>query len=654
MTPGPDDLGRVNRLYAVLSRVNEEIVRVHEPQELFEAACKIAVEDGGLLLAWIGFLHPDSKYIRWVAKYGVDDGYLDTIRVSVDEAVTEGRGPTGVSLRSGRPFINNDTANNPVMRPWRDEQLKRGYRSSASFPLRSEGATVGVITLYAGEPDYFDHEEIRLLECLADDFSFALESAEVARQRTEAVDELRKSHEELEARVEERTATLERLFAERTEQANHAEALNRINSSLHSSLDVAEIMGRVVIEIAEALEADTTVVQTHMAGYWESAYEHGLRPELRGVRLPDEQMPLSMEVLQTRRPVIVNDVASDGRVKGRLMGQPGITALMAVPLIMRGEVFGILMVNRFGEPRPFGELQLDFLEKAAATLALALENARLYEVEREIAERLQAALISMPDAIAGIEFAHAYHSATEGTTVGGDFYDLFEIGSDRVGITIGDVAGKGLNAAVLTSLIRNTIRAHATDMSKTPNQVIALTNEVVHRATPPEAFATVFFGVLDRRDGRLAYVNAGHTTAAVMRGGMSNEICVGTGPILGGFSGVEFGQCEVCLGTEDMLFLYTDGLTEARRDGEFYGERRLLEFLASAGSNTADVVEDVVGDVIAFSRGALRDDIAILAIRPLGPAADSATTELGALNVQASEFPRPEPSTPTGWSSPVS
>jgi len=116
-TPRPDELGRVNRLYAVLSKVNEAIVRVHEPQELFEVACKIAVEDGQFMLAWIGFVDPDTKYIKWVAKYGHDDGYLDTVRASVDEAVPEGRGPTGVSLRSGRPFINNDTANNPIMRP---------------------------------------------------------------------------------------------------------------------------------------------------------------------------------------------------------------------------------------------------------------------------------------------------------------------------------------------------------------------------------------------------------------------------------------------------------------------------------------------------------------------------------------------------------
>src|SRR5450756_1190018 len=120
---GLDDIGRVNRLYAVLSKVNEAIVRVHEPQDLYEAACRIAVEDGHFILAWIGFVEPDTQRIRWAAKYGRDDGYLDTLSLSLDGDVPEGRGPTGVALREGRPFINNDTETNPVMRPWRDEQM---------------------------------------------------------------------------------------------------------------------------------------------------------------------------------------------------------------------------------------------------------------------------------------------------------------------------------------------------------------------------------------------------------------------------------------------------------------------------------------------------------------------------------------------------
>jgi serine phosphatase RsbU (regulator of sigma subunit) len=623
-----DEVERVNRLYAVLSRVNEAIVRIHEPQELFEEACRIAVEDGQFVLAWIGFVDPETQFIRRVAECGRDDGYLDTVRISLDKDVPEGRGPTGVALREGLPFVNNDTENSPLMRPWRDEQLKRGFRSSASFPLKTEGRTIGAITLYAGKAHYFDDEEVRLLTSLADDFSFALESAEIARQRAQAVEALRNSHDELEARVADRTAKLETLYEERSKQADYAEALNRINESVHSTLDFDEIMNRVVVEITDALGVDATVVQVHREGHWEFAFEHGLPEGLRSARPPDADVPFSMTVLETRRPLVVNDVRRDERANSSIMQQFGITALMAVPLIVRGEVFGVLLADRFGVPEPFVEQQLDFLQKAAATLALALDNARLYETERTIADRLQEALLTLPGRLPGVEFAYAYHSATETTRVGGDFYDIFELDQDRVGITIGDVAGKGLGAAALTSLAKNTIRAYAMEKGRTTSQVFALTNDVMFRATPAESFTTVLFGILDCRSGRLTYCNAGHPTGAVVRADGTVGRLRATGPLLGAFADAEYEEAEVPAGNGDFLFLCTDGLTDARQDREIYGEERLFEFLKTTrGRAMNEVVEEVVLDVMCFAQNRLRDDLAILAVRRVAPGPDTPAQE---------------------------
>jgi signal transduction histidine kinase len=186
-----DEIDRVHRLYAVLSKVNEAIIRVRLRQDLLEAACRIAVEDGGFALAWIGFVVPETQRIRVHAKYGRDDGYLDNIEISFRDDVPEGQGPTGVAMREGRPFINNDTATDATVAPWREEQLRRGFHSSASFPLKITGATIGVLTLYCGTAHYFDEEEVHLLSVLADDFSFALEAAEVARERAMAEEALR-------------------------------------------------------------------------------------------------------------------------------------------------------------------------------------------------------------------------------------------------------------------------------------------------------------------------------------------------------------------------------------------------------------------------------------------------------------------------------
>lgn len=173
---------RLSRLYSVLSKINEAIVRIREPQKLFEEACRVAVEDGQFRMVWIGLADPDTKLIKVVAKYGHDDGYLDSVRISVNKDTPEGRGPTGIALRKGGVYVNNDTENNPAMKPWRDEQLKRGYRASASFPFMIENQMIGTINLYANKTNYFDEEEIQLLQSLSDDVSFAIESADIERQ----------------------------------------------------------------------------------------------------------------------------------------------------------------------------------------------------------------------------------------------------------------------------------------------------------------------------------------------------------------------------------------------------------------------------------------------------------------------------------------
>jgi serine phosphatase RsbU (regulator of sigma subunit) len=249
---------------------------------------------------------------------------------------------------------------------------------------------------------------------------------------------------------------------------------------------------------------------------------------------------------------------------------------------------------------------------------MSMESARLFDAEHRIAETLQEALLAMPDRLPGIEFAHAYHSATEATRVGGDFYELFEIEPHRLGVLSGDVAGKGLKAAALTSLVKNTIRAHALEKGKKPAQILALTNEVVHQATQPETFVTVFFGVLDRRTGRFVYTNAGHTTGAVVRQDGTATRLGGTGSIVGAFRDAKFDQEEICLEPDDLLFLYTDGLTEARRDREFFGEQRVFDLLDELKhDDPSTVVRRVTEEAERFAGGSLKDDLALLAVRRL-------------------------------------
>jgi len=170
-------IARLNRLYTVLSRVNETMWRIREPKKLYEEACRIVVEDGLFRMAWIGMAEPGTLLVKPIAHWGFEDGYLDAVTISAED-VPEGRGPTGIALREGKYNICNDFERDPRLQIWRAEALKRGYRSSAAFPLRIGTRVIGALTLYANEQLFFDDEEIQLIERLADDVAFAIEFIE--------------------------------------------------------------------------------------------------------------------------------------------------------------------------------------------------------------------------------------------------------------------------------------------------------------------------------------------------------------------------------------------------------------------------------------------------------------------------------------------
>jgi len=171
-------INRLNRIYSVLSGINTAIVRVRAPQELFDEACRIAVEHGKFTLAWIGTLDADTQQVTPVARAGRDDGYLSRINLTATEDTPGSCTLTARALTRRQPVICNDIATDEAMHSLRAEALQRGYRSVVVFPLIPGDQAVGVFVLYAPEANVFDEEEMRLLVEMAGDISFALDHLE--------------------------------------------------------------------------------------------------------------------------------------------------------------------------------------------------------------------------------------------------------------------------------------------------------------------------------------------------------------------------------------------------------------------------------------------------------------------------------------------
>jgi PAS domain S-box-containing protein len=197
-----EKIKRLHRLYAVSSGINEAIVRVTDEHRLYEEACRIAVDRGGFLMAWVGRDDPLRALLVPVARWGRDDGYVDAIRISTDPQYREGLGPGGTAFRTGAPSVCNDIEADREFFAFRREALAIGFRGCAAFPLKLGGRPVAVFCVYAGEPMYFDDDELALLASLAENFSFAMESREKDAQRRRMENALRASEARLRAVID--------------------------------------------------------------------------------------------------------------------------------------------------------------------------------------------------------------------------------------------------------------------------------------------------------------------------------------------------------------------------------------------------------------------------------------------------------------------
>lgn len=167
-------LNRANRTLRTLSAVNERLIHAQDETELLQSVCRVIVEVGGYRMAWVGkALHDERKTVQAAAQWGDDSGYINAAQI-VWSDTERGRGSTGTAIKTGQTQVNQNYVTNPKVASWRDEALRRGFQSSIAFPLRDANGVHGALTIYAGEPDAFDADEVKLLQELANDLAFGI------------------------------------------------------------------------------------------------------------------------------------------------------------------------------------------------------------------------------------------------------------------------------------------------------------------------------------------------------------------------------------------------------------------------------------------------------------------------------------------------
>jgi len=249
-------------------------------------------------------------------------------------------------------------------------------------------------------------------------------------------------------------------------------------------------------------------------------------------------------------------------------------------------------------------------------------STRAAERIAHIADMLQSTLIPplIPLQPAGYETAARYQPALTEAEVGGDFYDLFDLGDGKLGVVIGDIVGKGLPAAARVAAVRHTIRSYAfLDLS--PSRVMTLVSDALFRNIQTENdMLTAFFAVIDIRTGGLTYANAGHEPPVIMRSNGQIEFLDTIGPMFNGMSRPKYPESELTLQPGDLILMITDGITEARKGdySAFFGVEGIVGTLSrNVGASADEIAAKIFEDASSFADDVLRDDVAIVVIKSL-------------------------------------
>ncbi len=519
-----------------------------------------------------------------------------------------GEHPVARVLREGRPLLLPEMSDELLVGIAESEEhlgfMRRvGYHSAIVAPLRARGRTLGALFILhiAGRGSY-DQADLALAEELATRAAMALDNARL--------------HDQL-------------------KQAGQAERLlGEAGKILAGSLDYEETLQRVaglaVPEIADWCAVDLV---DGRAGLRRMALEHVDR-ELVAFALdlerrypPDPESTDGVaEVIRSGVPRLFSHIDDAMLQSGAVdeehleaLRRLGLASVMIVPMGLRGRTLGAITFVAGPTRRRFRTEDLVLGEELGRTAGQAVDNARLYQERSEIAHTLQQSLLppQLPE-VPGVEVAARYRPAGEGIDVGGDFYDLFAVDDDW-GLLIGDVCGKGPEAAALTALTRYTVRAAAPG-NPHPRDVLDTLNAAILRQRDDGRFCTAIFARLEispRR--RLRLCNGGHPPALRLRAGGDIETLPARGDLLGVYSDPRLVDHEVELEPGDTLVFYTDGVTEAQAPDRILQSGHLAEVLVEHGDAPPARLVELI-EAAAVGQGEPRDDIALMVLRIREPA----------------------------------
>jgi phosphoserine phosphatase RsbU/P len=532
-------------------------------------------------------LNEKTQELRFRFQIGYPLEFSDRTRVKVGEGVT------GRAAQTRQAVLIDDVTEDP-----RYIAAVPNVRSELAVPLITKNRVIGVIDIEAREPGYFTAEHSRVLTLIASRLAAGIENAQ--------------------------------LYTRTTKQARILGLLNEIARELSSILNLDELLGRIAELVRKLIDYQMFSILLLDASGEKLQHHFSLRFN-ESIHLKHE-IPIGRGLVgaaaQTQQAVLAPDVSKDPRY---IESNPETHSELAVPLIYKGKVIGVLDLEHTRRGF-FTEEHQRTITTLAAQIAIAIENARLYEeigrqerrLERDLAlaRELQGRLLpqSRPK-LAHLDVAAKFVPAR---AIGGDLYDFIPYSMSRLGIVIGDVSGKGAPAAIYAALVSGILRSHA-PIEPAPAEMLSAVNLSLAERRIEAQFVSLIYALWDDEQRTLTVANSGLPRPIYMHGD-EMQVIEATGLPLGMFDEADYDEFHFRMKPGDMFVFFSDGILDARnRKGELFGRGRTETIVAKCAGKSADCVVDSLFKAVAEHSAGVEafDDQTVVAIRVRGGAPSS-------------------------------
>jgi len=589
-----DELQRTRALLAVVAQVNSELSLLHAIETVVERVSEIV---GG---ARVGVYLRDEGHLAPAAGSNTAESETPLAERLLGLALGpfRGRGMLAVTHTPG----------DPRLRGLGNRLAAAGIHAAVAVPLLLPDEVVGLLAVFLPDGRLLTENESTFLTALAGQLAVSVQNARLHEQATTLGSEL------------EGVLRLER------QAARQLRALYEISRSFAQSLSLDATLAAVARTLVELLEVDAALIRmpdergeslvpTALSTADASA-EEAIRSLLVQPQ-PLDRLP-GRRLLRAGKPLVLDSrtAAHTGAAHQALVPflEKGATAVV-LPIATPAELLGTLTLLSLDRERPILDETVEIASSVARQAALALDNARLLQQQRQFAETMQRSLLprSQPE-LEGLELGDVYESSAD-VEVGGDVYDYLTLEDGRLAVVLGDVTGHGIDAAADMAMAKFVFRSLAREHPD-PGDFLAAANEVVCGEIEPGKFITMLYLIVSVDRGSIACASAGHPAPRLLLADGTVSPLEARGLALGIETDQHYEELHEPFPPGASVVLFTDGLIEARRDGDLFGLERLDHGLAERRAlPPRELARSTLADCRAFSGGELGDDCAIVVIK---------------------------------------